>query len=59
MRYQPYNVIIEAYEKYKREYDRLSTLERVLGRTQNDLDDEEQGRLTVSHAAIELIRQYY
>ncbi|CAF1439757.1 unnamed protein product [Rotaria sordida] len=50
---------IELYEKYKREYDHLSTLERVLGRTYDDLDHEQQGRLTVSHTAIQMIQQYY
>ncbi|CAF3386937.1 unnamed protein product [Rotaria sp. Silwood2] len=59
MQYQPYNVAIEVYEKYKREYHRLSTLQRVLGRTRVELDDEEQGRLTVSHATIEMIKRYY
>ncbi|CAF4600426.1 unnamed protein product [Rotaria magnacalcarata] len=59
IRYQPYNIVIDVYEKYKREHDRLSTLERVLGRTCDELDDEEQGRLTVSDAAIQMIKQYY
>ncbi|CAF5228622.1 unnamed protein product, partial [Rotaria magnacalcarata] len=59
IRYQPYNVVIDVYEKYKREHDRLSTLQRVLGRTRDELDDEEQGRLTVSDAAIQMIKQYY
>ncbi|CAF3865416.1 unnamed protein product [Rotaria sordida] len=48
-----------SYEKYKPEYDHLSTLERVLGRTYDDLDHEQQGRLTVSHTAIQMIQQYY
>jgi hypothetical protein len=41
------------------EYDRLSTIERVLRRSNIDLDKDEQGRLTVSHAAIQLIKRYY